>query len=733
MRSIWILSGAGCGVSTMVRLWRMCRPAYRAALSICLGPAATPGRLRSVLWTASVALVLASTMPRSARALDLGNVFTTLGEVIFGNPCEDIGDPEKYEEQLRAELHESEGDLDLKDSSVVVQGKDPTATTEGAPANVVLVIPASGPAPSSTGANSTTSGGTSINVGTIQPLGRATNPVAIFGLGVNSGGSVAAGWSGRDGNLGPHAISWTLAGGTVDLGSLPGTPALNDASFAYAMSEYADAIVGSSGSPTTFSTAFRFTTADNTMRDLGALPASPNGVSSAYGVNFDGSVVVGSSTFTSQDNSLTHAFRWVLTPGMTTGVMSDIDGNARSSSAAYAVNGDGSVVVGTQRPPGTLTQNAFIWTQATGMVILGALPGDSAAMATGVSRDGTMVVGTSNPGEVFNPFTNLAMPQDRPFFWTKATGMQDVNALANAAGLNPNGFVLQNATGISRDGRLIYGNGVDAQGNTGSYILPYCNGGSCTSSLVAAVLPASRSVQVGGAPATAFATIINTSATTLNGCSVQPPEGVAANFTYQTTDPATNALIGTANTPVSLAPNAAQSFVFGFATTAPFAPIALPLVFNCSGQFAVAPQNGLNTLLFSASTTPVPDVVALGATVSNDGILHITGASGSAAFAVATVDVGATGTITATANTGSATLPLALSLCQTDPTSGACLAAPATSVTTTIAANATPTFGIFGTASGAIAFDPANSRIFVQFTDSGGAVRGETSVAVETQ
>jgi probable HAF family extracellular repeat protein len=509
----------------------------------------------------------------------------------------------------------------------------------------------------------------------------------VFGLGAGSTEFVAAGWSDRDGNLGPHAISWTLSGGTVDLGVLPGTSALNDASFAYAINENADAIVGSSGSPTTFSTAFRYTTADNTMRDLGALPGSPNGVSAAYDVNFDGSVVVGSSTFTSQDNSLTHAFRWVLTPGKTTGKMTDIDGKALSSSVAYAVNDDGSAVVGTQVPVGTSTQNAFIWTQATGMVILGALPGDGAAMATGVSRDGTMVVGTSNPGEVFNPFTNLAMPQDRPFFWTKATGMQDVNALANAAGLNPNGFVFQNATGISPDGRLIYGNGVDAQGNADAYVLPYCNGGSCASSLVAAVLPASRSVEVGGAPATAFATIINTSATTLNGCSVQPPEGVAANFTYQTTSATTNGLTGTANTQVSLAPNAAQSFVFGFAPTAAFGPLDMPLVFNCSGQFAVAPQIGLNTLLLSASTAPVPDVVALGATVSNDGILHITGTGGSAAFAVATVDVGAGDTITAAANTGSATLPLALALCQTDPTSGACLAPPATSVTTAIAAN----------------------------------------------
>jgi probable HAF family extracellular repeat protein len=553
----------------------------------------------------------------------------------------------------------------------------------------------------------------------------------VFGLGTSSTAVVAAGWSGRGGNLGPHAISWTLSGGTVDLGVIPGTPAVNDASYGYAISEYADAVVGSSGSPNTFSTAFRYTTADNTMRDLGSLTGF-NGVSSAYDVNFDGSVVVGSSSFGSSDTSLAHAFRWVLTPGKTTGTMTDIDGNAQSSSVAYAVNDDGSVVVGTQSPLGTGKQNAFIWTQASGMVKLGALPGDSAAQATGVSRDGTIVVGTSNPGEVFNPFTNLAQQQDHPFIWTAATGMQDLNALANNAGLNPAGFVFQNAAGISRDGRIIYGNGVDANGNAGSYFLAYCGGGSCTSSLVAAVLPASRSAVVGN-PVTAFATIINTASTALNGCSVQPPVGVAANFNYQTTDPTTNALSGTANTPVSLAANATQSFVFALTPTAAFAPIDLPLVFNCTGQFAVAPQPGLNTLLTSASTTPVPDVVALVATALNDGILHITGTTGSNAFAVATVNLGSADTITASINTASATLPLALSLCQTNPATGQCISPIGPNVATTVNADATPTFAIFGTASAAIPFDPANSRIFVQFTDSTGAVRGETSVAVETQ
>ena len=142
---------------------------------------------------------------------------------------------------------------------------------------------------------------------------------------------------------------------------------------------------------------------------------------------------------------------------------------------------------------------------------------------------------------------------------------------------------------------------------------------------------------------------------------------------------------------------------------------------------------GLNTLLFSASNTPVPDIVALAATTSNDGILNIPGANGAGAFAVATVNVGASGSITASADTGGASIPVNIFICQTNPGTGACLAAPGTSVTTTINANATPTFGIFVQGNGNVPFDPAGNRIFVRFKDGGNVTRGSTSVAVRTQ
>ena len=167
--------------------------------------------------------------------------------------------------------------------------------------------------------------------------------------------------------------------------------------------------------------------------------------------------------------------------------------------------------------------------------------------------------------------------------------------------------------------------------------------------------------------------------------------------------------------------------------SAPFSPQELTFIFTGSNTQAVATLVAINTLLMSASATPVPDIVALAATVSNDGILHLPGPTGAGAFAVATSDLGIGSLITALANTGSAALPVIIVLCQTNPATGLCLSAIGRSVQTQINAGATPTFAIFATASGLIPLDPANNRIFVIFTDVNGIVRGRTSVAVETQ
>jgi hypothetical protein len=248
--------------------------------------------------------------------------------------------------------------------------------------------------------------------------------------------------------------------------------------------------------------------------------------------------------------------------------------------------------------------------------------------------------------------------------------------------------------------------------------------------LVAAVLPSSRSVQI-NTPAIAFATVINTGQAIAAGCSIAPLTSVPASFFYQTTDPATNQVTGFPNVPANIAAGAAQSFVFAFTPTFPIASTDVQLSFDCTNTNRAPINSGLNTLLLSSSLGAIPDIVAL--TAASGGIVDIPGPKGTGAFAVATVNLGATGSITASADTGSATLPVVINLCQTNPSNGQCISAIGPSVTTQINANATPTFGIFVQGNGNVPFDPAANRIFVRFKDGGGVTRGSTSVAVRTQ
>jgi YVTN family beta-propeller protein len=251
-------------------------------------------------------------------------------------------------------------------------------------------------------------------------------------------------------------------------------------------------------------------------------------------------------------------------------------------------------------------------------------------------------------------------------------------------------------------------------------------------SLVAAVLPLSRSVEV-GATATAFATMIDAGPADAATCTIAAVTSIPASFLFQTTDPTTNALTGTPNTPVNIAAGQAQSFVVALTPTAAFVPTNLAFTFACANAPNPAPTTvGVDTLNLSASTTPVPDIVALAAS-GDPGFVDLSPTDGTGVFAVATVNLGTDATITAAANTGAANLPVTLTLCQTNPSTGACLAPPGASVTTDIAPNATPTFGIFATASASVADMPGVNRVFVTFTDGGGVLRGETSVAVRTQ
>ncbi len=243
----------------------------------------------------------------------------------------------------------------------------------------------------------------------------------------------------------------------------------------------------------------------------------------------------------------------------------------------------------------------------------------------------------------------------------------------------------------------------------------------------ASLLPVSRSVQV-GVTATAFASVVNSSTNDAFDCSIAPITNVPATFSYQATDPATNAIIGTADTPIDIPAGGSRSFVFAFTPTAEFSPTDVALNFDCANSDPAAVFPGLNTFLLSAETAPIPDVIGL--TTTTD-LQVITGETG--LFAVGSANVGATGDITVSLDDGNANVPAGLRVCQTNPTTGACSSAVGPTVTFSYGAGTTASFAIFVDASSGIEFNPAVNRIFIRFTDDEGVVRGATSTAVRTQ
>lgn len=247
--------------------------------------------------------------------------------------------------------------------------------------------------------------------------------------------------------------------------------------------------------------------------------------------------------------------------------------------------------------------------------------------------------------------------------------------------------------------------------------------------VVAAVLPSSRSVMLGDS-LTTFASVISTGIA--NNCQVQLNDTAsdAADMSYQATDPLTNSLVGVPGQPFLLLPGIPQTLLLTLTPTAATSAQELSFEFACAENSApVIPAT--NTLLVSAESTQPADVVALSATVENNGVVSLSLGGGTGFFTVASVNLGAS----ASMNVRPVVLGVPLdgfSICQTDPLTSVCLSDAGSVVEVDIAAGETPTFAVFVSHSTDIEFAPAQNRLIVQFEDSAGIVRGRTSVAIRS-
>ncbi len=300
--------------------------------------------------------------------------------------------------------------------------------------------------------------------------------------------------------------------------------------------------------------------------------------------------------------------------------------------------------------------------------------------------------------------------------------------------IGPNVAPTQTSEPILKIG--IYRSNLDryTQGATPTAVLYYAEPTIGTAGpLLAAVLPAARSVPV-GATATAFATMINASGTALTGCRIEAEPGLPATFAYQTTN-SSNQVSGAANTPVAMASGAAQGFVFAITPTSALADRDIRLGFACDQAVPASPVTNLNTFLLSSTATATPDMVAIGITATSDGVLRIPDGGLNVVAVAAINNAAVAGSVSVDVDDGGANLPIRATICQTNPVTGACLAAgpqAAPFPLHAVAAGEVTTYSVFLEATGRIAFLPAVNRAIIRFRTADGVTRGATSVAVCT-
>ncbi len=264
------------------------------------------------------------------------------------------------------------------------------------------------------------------------------------GMGVVNGGMAACGTY-----LSNEAFYWTPSGGDVALGFLPGATRSNSSD----ISDDGQVVVGSSTDGSSYVEGF-FWTPGGGMIGVGDLPGGTSFRSYALGVSGNGNVVVGASRSV---NNLIEAFRWTGV-GSITG-LGTLPGH--DVSQAVSASFDGSVIVGFS--DSGVVRQATMWDGAS-IIGLGRLPGDNQSVAVDISGDGTVVVGYG--------FGTTGM---RAIIWDEVHGIRELKqVLETEFNLDLTGWRLTHCRGISSDGNVIVGTGVNPVGLSVSWraVLP---------------------------------------------------------------------------------------------------------------------------------------------------------------------------------------------------------------------------------------------------------------------
>ena len=587
-----------------------------------------------------------------------------------------------------------------------------------------------------------------------------------------------------------QAFRWSESLGIELLGL--GTDGI--ASTARAVSADGSVVVGSYTDNNNLEQPFRWTSATGMTSIAGPSPAGSGGT--ARDVSDDGTIVVGEfgvrptgencnsppfSPCTLVDPGSVRAFSWNATSGME--FLEFAATGTPEESIAVSISGDGSVITGTQSESGTICspvsipatgngintctsasdgvlqvfQNTNSISSTVSLVTAGSISAVSSDGSTIIGRTfertpfrwredtGVMELGESGIANASNATGNIVGGSFG--LWIDGTIAPISNLLINGYGLRSHGISFGTVDGISDDGLTITGTAFIPSTATAdstqsrAYLAridstPLSSAATSLPPLIplsplSAALPLARSTQVNETVA-AFVTLINRTDQQMQGCAITFNADLPATLSYSPTNPTDNSISGPADELFDLNPSETKTFVVSMTPSADFLSQRLDTVYECGNAPRTRSVRELNSLVLASSVTPVPDILALSATTTNDGIAGLD-SNNQTAFSVASLNLGAASSsilVEAIPTLGLAAFTT--SICETDPATGECIGATVAGLNVSFGALQERTFAVFVTSNQPIGPLYDIRRVRVQFTDSSGELRGSTSVAVVT-
>ncbi len=201
----------------------------------------------------------------------------------------------------------------------------------------------------------------------------------------------------------------------------------NEFTAAYGVDSDGSHVVGKGG-PDSNHRAFLWTDGDGMQALSSGFPEA-----ASAGISDDGNTIVGGTVQT--ERALTQPYRWRNETGLD--LLSDLTPTELTIALSSGVSMDGEIIAGTTLEP---REQAFRWSEETEFVSLGFLPGyQRASYATAISSDASTIVGRGFSGR-----------SSEAFRWTEETGMVGLGGF-------PNNTLDSSAYDVSAAGKVIVG------------------------------------------------------------------------------------------------------------------------------------------------------------------------------------------------------------------------------------------------------------------------------------